>query len=416
MWCTAAPCKNTDALANPDALEHSATAPSCAADATDAGPRDLRIRAALSARIPAGPAQLQAIASSTICARLRRAHAARARRAPRSATCSAAPDAGARPVSLGRRRPRQDVPDGPVPRACRRAGAPRALPSLHEGRARAPATRCATARPARAVAARWRATCACCASTNSSSATSPMRCCSRACSRPCSPQASTLVFTSNAPPADCTGTACSAQRFLPAIALIERHTEVVNVDAGTDYRLRQLEKAPLYVDAAAATARRDASAALRGDRGEAAASRARLSIEGRPFPSAQHRRVIWFDFAAICDGPRSQADYIEIARDFHTVLVSGVPRFDATRTTRRGASSRWSTSSTTAASSSCSPPPRRPTSSTRRAAAVRVRAHTQPPDRDADARIPGAAARPSGRPESLHSQPSAPDAARARRP
>ena len=41
--------------------------------------------------------------------------------------------------------------------------------------------------------------------------------------------------------------------------------------------------------------------------------------------------VIWFEFAAICDGPRSQADYIEIARDFHTVLVSDVPQFDATR-------------------------------------------------------------------------------------
>jgi cell division protein ZapE len=45
---------------------------------------------------------------------------------------------------------------------------------------------------------------------------------------------------------------------------------------------------------------------------------------------ARTEDVIWFDFAAVCDGPRSQADYVEIARDYHTVLVSNVPRFDAT--------------------------------------------------------------------------------------
>jgi cell division protein ZapE len=110
----------------------------------------------------------------------------------------------------------------------------------------------------------------------------------------------TLVFTSNAPPQELYRDGLQRSRFLPAITLIERHTEIVNVDAGQDYRLRALEKAPLYLDA--------------GDPLVAGAMAERfVSIAGE---------------TALCDGPRSQADYVEIARDFHTVLVSDVPRFD----------------------------------------------------------------------------------------
>lgn len=139
----------------------------------------------------------------------------------------------------------------------------------------------------------------------------------------------TLVFTSNAPPADLYRDGLQRQRFLPAIALIERHTEVLNVDGGHDYRLRQLEKAPLYLDAAAAAG----AGSLRQRFTELADSPPGapgvLLVEDRPIPyRAATDEVIWFDFAAICDGPRSQADYIEIARDYHTVLVGGVPRLD----------------------------------------------------------------------------------------
>jgi cell division protein ZapE len=141
----------------------------------------------------------------------------------------------------------------------------------------------------------------------------------------------TLVFTSNAPPSELYRNGLQRARFLPAIALIERHCEVLNVDAGTDYRLRQLEKAPLYIrglgpDADAEMQQR--FAAIAGTAGEAAGS---LVIEGRPIPVRRlSADVAWFDFAAICAGPRGAADYVEIARDFHTVLVSGVPVFDAT--------------------------------------------------------------------------------------
>ncbi len=141
----------------------------------------------------------------------------------------------------------------------------------------------------------------------------------------------TLVFTSNTPPDGLYPGGLQRQRFLPAIALIERHTEVVNVDAGRDYRLRQLERAPLYVstrtyDADVLLAQRFEAIAGRG--GEAGS----IEIDGRSIPvRSRTHDVIWFDFAALCSGPRSTSDYIEIARGFHTVVLSGVPRFDPTR-------------------------------------------------------------------------------------
>jgi len=138
----------------------------------------------------------------------------------------------------------------------------------------------------------------------------------------------TLVFTSNAPPAELYRDGLQRTRFLPAIALIERCTETVNVDAGQDYRLRQLEKAPLYVASDDPFA--EASLALRfeeiaGEPGEPGGS---LTVEGREIRVRRRSvDVAWFDFEAICGGPRSAADYVEIARDFHTVFVSGVPVF-----------------------------------------------------------------------------------------
>jgi cell division protein ZapE len=138
----------------------------------------------------------------------------------------------------------------------------------------------------------------------------------------------TMLFTSNSPPRELYRDGLQRQRFLPAIALIERHTLVLNVDGGTDYRLQQLERAPLYLS----TGTHDADAmlaqrfeAIAGQAGEAGGS---IEIESRQIPVRRRADgVVWFGFAALCGGPRSQADYIEIARLYHTVVVSGVPRF-----------------------------------------------------------------------------------------
>jgi cell division protein ZapE len=139
----------------------------------------------------------------------------------------------------------------------------------------------------------------------------------------------TLVFTSNAPPAELYRDGLQRSRFLPAIALIERCTESVNVDAGLDYRLRQLERAPLYLDALDPFA--EESLALRFEEiaGEPGEPGGGIEIEGRSIPVRRRgAEVVWFDFEALCAGPRSAADYVEIARDFHTVFVSAVPVLD----------------------------------------------------------------------------------------
>jgi cell division protein ZapE len=138
----------------------------------------------------------------------------------------------------------------------------------------------------------------------------------------------TLVITSNAPPAGLYRDGLQRSRFLPAIALLERRTEVVNVDAGNDYRLRQLEKAPLYLDARDPFA--ESSLALRFEEiaGTGGEPGGHLVVEGREIPVRRRSAdVVWFDFEAICGGPRSASDYVEIARDYHTVFVSGVPVF-----------------------------------------------------------------------------------------
>lgn len=139
----------------------------------------------------------------------------------------------------------------------------------------------------------------------------------------------TLIATSNIVPDKLYENGLQRQRFLPAIMLVKRHCEVVNVDSGTDYRLRALEQAELYYWPLGDEA--EISLAKTFDSLVPARDEVRkgvlLEVEGRDIPCRYvGEDVAWFDFKALCDGPRSQNDYIELAREFHAVLLSNVPQ------------------------------------------------------------------------------------------
>ncbi len=137
-----------------------------------------------------------------------------------------------------------------------------------------------------------------------------------------------LVATSNIVPDGLYKDGLQRARFLPAIEMLNRHTLVVNVDGGVDYRLRALEQAELYhypLDAEADASLLQSFESLVPDKEEIRAN-AEIEVEGRPILSRfLADDVVWFDFKAVCDGPRSQNDYIELAREFHAVLVANVP-------------------------------------------------------------------------------------------
>jgi len=137
-----------------------------------------------------------------------------------------------------------------------------------------------------------------------------------------------LVTTSNFRPDDLYLHGLQRNQFLPAIELIKENLDTVNVDGGTDYRLRELEKAGIYHVEAGADAALE-RAFMNIARHESADA-AEIEVEGRMIRTRiESRGVAWFDFCELCDGPRGKADYIELARRYHTVLVSDVPRFRA---------------------------------------------------------------------------------------
>lgn len=136
----------------------------------------------------------------------------------------------------------------------------------------------------------------------------------------------TLVATSNEAPDELYRGGLQRDRFLPAIQLIKDHTHVVNVDSGIDYRLRFLDQAEIYhypLDDKADVMLAENFSHIAPDTGR---ERLVLEIEDRPVNTIRCADgVVWFDFIDICDGPRGPADYIEIARQFQTVLIANVP-------------------------------------------------------------------------------------------
>jgi cell division protein ZapE len=149
----------------------------------------------------------------------------------------------------------------------------------------------------------------------------------------------TLVATSNVEPRNLYKDGLQRQRFLPTIDLLQQHVDVIAVDGTTDYRLRRLTQAGTYLPSDASDTMQRlrelfdelADQSGRPWPGQSPADPASsIEIEGRDIPVIRERGgVAWFDFMALCSGPRSQEDYIEIARNYQSVIVSDIPVLDS---------------------------------------------------------------------------------------
>lgn len=143
-----------------------------------------------------------------------------------------------------------------------------------------------------------------------------------------------LITTSNINPDGLYENGLQRERFLPAIDLIKKHTRVIEIESGTDYRLRNLSQANLYYCPV-----NDESEALMlanftelvPDK-EHIEKQFKIDILGRQLLAKYcEDDVIWFDFSELCEGPRSASDYVEIAKLYHAIYLSAVPEINAAR-------------------------------------------------------------------------------------
>ena len=133
-----------------------------------------------------------------------------------------------------------------------------------------------------------------------------------------------FVMTSNYHPDQLYPGGLQRERFLPAIELIKSRLDVVSVDGGTDYRRLKMEQVRVY------HLEEGPLAQIFEELKDVQEEWHPLDVEGRTIPYRKRAGgVVWFDFQALCGGPRSYADYVDLAKRFHTVLVSGVPRMSA---------------------------------------------------------------------------------------
>jgi cell division protein ZapE len=135
-----------------------------------------------------------------------------------------------------------------------------------------------------------------------------------------------FVMTTNYPPDGLWPDGLQRERFLPTVALLKEWLDVQEVDAGIDYRLRALERVETYhvpLDPAAESVLAAAFETMRSGPDE----EPKLTVEGRALVARRRAgSAVWFDFGTLCDGPRSQRDYLELARRYAVLFLSGIPR------------------------------------------------------------------------------------------
>lgn len=138
-----------------------------------------------------------------------------------------------------------------------------------------------------------------------------------------------FVMTSNYQPDLLYTDGLHRDRILPAIALIKKRMDVINVDTGIDYRRRTLEQVRLYLTPLTEQTQAELTLAFEALSG-APATPTQIEIENRKLPVVGcEGEVVWFDFETLCVGPRSQNDYLDVASRFSRVILSGVPKMTA---------------------------------------------------------------------------------------
>lgn len=136
-----------------------------------------------------------------------------------------------------------------------------------------------------------------------------------------------FVMTSNYPPEGLYPNGLQRERFLPAIELLGDRLDVVEVDNGVDYRRLKMERLRVYHVGPGAEA---GLARIFEELKDVEEESQPLDVEGRRIPYRKRAGgLVWFDFAVLCGGPRSYADYVDLAKRFHTVILQGVPRMSA---------------------------------------------------------------------------------------